>query len=82
MSSVYAFIIARILNIEFLNGMIQNAPLRLKFLGKAYVRAKLTFPFSDLVLSNSYAGLRSYKSPPHKSYCIHNGFDFSRINDV
>jgi glycosyltransferase involved in cell wall biosynthesis len=38
--------------------------------------------FSDYILSNSYAGLRSYNAPEVKSVCIHNGFDFDRIKNI
>jgi glycosyltransferase involved in cell wall biosynthesis len=38
--------------------------------------------FSDYILSNSYAGLRSYNAPEVKSICIHNGFDFDRIKNI
>lgn len=82
MPSVYAFPIAKLLRIKFINAMISDAPLRLKVFSKAWIRSKLTFPFSDVVLSNSYAGLKSYNAPKKKSYCIHNGFDFKRLKKI
>ena len=60
--------------------MISDAPLKLKVFSKVWIRSKLTFPFSDIILSNSYAGLKSYNVPNKRSYCIHNGFDFSRLD--
>lgn len=80
MPSVYAFPIAKLLRIKFINAIISDAPLKLKIFGKAWTRSKLTFPFSDIILSNSYAGLKSYNVPNKRSYCIHNGFDFSRLD--
>ena len=82
MTSVYAFLISKLVGSKFLNGMIRIVPPQLKLFSKNGIRAKLTFPFSDVVLSNSYAGLAAFNSPPQKSICIHNGFDFSRIEDL
>lgn len=79
MTSVYAFPIARVLRIKFVNGLIRDAPSKLKFFGKAWNRSKLTFAFSDVILANSIAGLKSYNATQQKSYYIHNGFDFKRI---
>ena len=82
MPSVYTFPIARLLGIKFINAMISDAPLKLKVFSKAWTRSKLTFPFSDVIFSNSYAGLNSYNAPNNKSFCIHNGFDFGRIEKI
>jgi len=79
MPSVYSFPIAKLLKIKFINAMITSAPENLKILSKIWIRSKLTFPSSDIILSNSNAGIKSYNAPKSKSYCIHNGFDFSRL---
>jgi len=82
MSSIYAFPIAKLLKIKFINAMITDAPRTIKILSESWIRAKFSFPFSDIILSNSNAGLMSYKVSGKKGYCIHNGFDFSRIEDI
>jgi glycosyltransferase involved in cell wall biosynthesis len=82
MCSIYVLPVAKLLGIKLINGMITSAPTKLKLFGKSWIRSKLTFPFSDLIISNSYAGLKSYNAPKHKSYCIHNGFDFSRTRNL
>ena len=82
MPSVYALPIAKLLGIKFINAMISDAPLKLKVFNKAWIRSKLTFPFSDIILSNSNAGLKSYNAQKQKSYCIHNGFDFKRLKKI
>ena len=71
-----------LLNIIFINGMITNAFY--KPWNKNRVRAKLTFPFSifDIVLANSYAGIKAYNVSAKKSRIIHNGFNFSRITNL
>ena len=81
MTSVYAVPVAKMLGIKLINGMIRDsAPLKL--FGKAHVRSKITFPFSDRVVANSNAGLKAYNAPVRKSMCIYNGFDFNRIRNL
>jgi glycosyltransferase involved in cell wall biosynthesis len=82
MCSVYAVPVAKILGVKFINGMIRNAHSKLKPFGSAWIRARLTFPWSDVILANSYAGLKSFNVPSHKGYCIHNGFDLRRLKKL
>jgi glycosyltransferase involved in cell wall biosynthesis len=82
MSSVYALPVARALSLRFVNGMIRNAPREVGPLGAIWVRSRLTFPFSDAIVANSYAGLKAYKVPEGRGVCIHNGFDFGRVRDL
>ena len=82
MCSVYALPAAKMLGIKFVNNFIQNVPPRLKMTDSAWIRAKLTFPFSDVIAANSYAGLKAFKVPAKKSVCLHNGFDFSRVEGL
>ena len=81
MTSVYASVVARLLKIQFVNGMITNA-FKLNLLNKNYLRAKFTFPLSDIIIANSRAGLTSYKAPLLKSRFIHNGFNFHRTENL
>jgi len=82
MASVYAVPISKILRIKLINGMIREARPKSNFFDKAWIRSKFTFPFSDVIVSNSYAGLKCYNAPSTKSLCIHNGFDFERIRNL
>lgn len=41
---------------------------------------KWAYILSPYVIANSRAGLESYKVPSNKRKCIHNGFDFERLN--
>ena len=82
MASIYAAPIAKKMNIKFVNGMIRDAPIKLNLLKKNWLRAKLTFPFSDIIISNSRAGIKSYNAPLKKSICIYNGFDLDRIKNI
>ena len=82
MCSVYAMPLANIFGAKFINGMIRFAPAKVKRFGRLWARAKFTFPWSDIILANSYAGLKSFNVPKQKGHCIHNGFDLSRIRDL
>ncbi len=77
MSAIYAGPVAKLLGIKLINAMIADAPARLN--GKQRVRSFLTFPFSDVIQSNSRAGLKAYNAPKRKRSVVHNGFDFGRI---
>jgi len=79
-SAMYALPAKIFLRIKFINSMIVNAPVRLS--PKTWFRAKVSFPFSDYITSNSYAGLKSYKPPMNKSIVIHNGYNFNRIDNI
>jgi glycosyltransferase involved in cell wall biosynthesis len=82
MTSVYIFPIARWLGIPFINAIIADAPYRVRPFSQAWIRRKLTFPFSDAIIGNSLAGLQAYRAPKGKSFAIHNGFDFNRIANI
>ena len=65
MTAMYAVPIAKILRIKLINSMITDAPKYLTW--KHYLRSKITFPLSDLIISNSMAGIKSYNAPQKKS---------------
>ena len=77
MPAVYAGPVAKLLGIKLINAMIADAPLRLS--AQKRIRSFFTFPFSDIIQSNSRAGLEVYNVPKSKRNVIHNGFDFSRM---
>ena len=82
MPSIYAVPSAVLLNIKLINGMIAFAPSKIKPFSKLWIRSLLTFPFSSKIVSNSVAGLQSFKVPENKAICIHNGFDDIRITNL
>jgi len=79
MSAVYSVPISKLFQIKLINAMITDAPKKLSL--KKYIRSKLTFPFTDIIQSNSYAGLSAY-SVNNKGHVIHNGFDFNRLKNL
>ena len=80
MNAVYALPGSCLLGIPLVNGMIRSARDNLDF--KKMIRARCTFWFSRKVISNSLAGLKTYKVKNDKAVCIYNGFDFNRMKDV
>jgi glycosyltransferase involved in cell wall biosynthesis len=82
MTAVYSVPACKMLNIKLVNGMVINAPLKQNILNKQYLRAKLTFLFSDMIVSNSKAGLKAYKTPEDKSIVIGNAFNFNRTDNL
>ena len=79
MATMFSIYAAKKLGAKLINANIADAPRNLKIWGKQLLRAKMTFPFSDVVLSNSKAGLKAYYAPKNKGRYIYNGFDFNRI---
>jgi len=82
MCSIYALPAVKLLDIKFVNGFLRSAPPSLNFQDKEWRRVKLTFPFSDAIVANSKAGLKAYRAPENKSFCIYNGFDQSRLQNL
>ena len=82
MMSVYVVPTVKALGIPFVNAIIAHAPHRLSLFSQPWLRSRLTFPYSDAIVANSHAGIRSFKAPPERSVVIHNGFDFKRINHL
>ena len=79
MPAIYATPISKLLHIKLINSMIVDAPLKINF--SKWIRSKLTLPFSDLVQSNSFSGLISYKYYG-KGIVIYNGFNMNRLNNL
>jgi glycosyltransferase involved in cell wall biosynthesis len=77
----YSVIASKLLGIKHINGMITDA-YRHRIWNRVWWISRMTFPLSDKVFANSYAGLKSYNVPRSKAVCIHNGFDFHRIGKL
>jgi glycosyltransferase involved in cell wall biosynthesis len=79
MPSVYVFLIAFFQRIPFINAMIANS--KCKLFSKEWFRLKITYPFSRVMLANSYAGLNAFKIK-RRGKVIYNGFNFDRLNNL
>lgn len=82
MTVVYAVPACTILNMKLVNGAVVDAPKNRTILNKNWLRLKLTFPFSNIIIGNSKSGLAAYSAPSKKSLLIYNGFNFKRINNL
>lgn len=82
MTAVYVTPASKMLNCKLVNGMVIDSPARQNIFNKHWLRARLTFPFSNVIVSNSNAGLTAYKAPVKKSLVIYNGFNFARIENL
>ncbi len=82
MSSSYMLPLLPFRKFKFINGIIADAPASIDWHNKNYFRGKITYLFSDVVLSNSLAGIRSYDAPVNKTYCIYNGIDMARFKNL
>lgn len=80
MSAILAIPSSKLLSIKLINGNITNAPKNMGFFDERLFRARLTFPFSKVIVSNSLAGLKAYHVPEKKGRCIYNGFDDGRVS--
>lgn len=70
-------------NKPMLHGIIYDASANLSDHNRTlYKSVKRLTPFSKVIISNSHAGIRSYKTPLKKSICIHNGIDFNRFKNL
>lgn len=78
--SMYLIPIAKTLKIKLISSVIRNAPDKIN--NKSRIRNLLIFPFSNKIIANSYAGLKAYNAPKHKSLCIYNAFDQSRLSSL
>lgn len=82
MTVIYSIPACKLLGIKLINGMVVDTPVRRNISNKYWLRAKLTFPFSSMIIGNSYSGLDAYNAPDNKSICIYNGMDMKRFENL
>lgn len=82
MTAVYLVPVSKLLHIKLVNGMVVDTPAKRNIRNKNWLRAKLTFPFSNIVIGNSRAGLDAYGASKRKGICIYNGFSFNRTENL
>lgn len=77
LTAVYAIPATLSTDVAVINAMIRDAPARLSW--TAWSRARLAFPFCDVIVANSQAGLLAYGVRGAKGRVIHNGIDARRL---
>jgi glycosyltransferase involved in cell wall biosynthesis len=79
MPAIYAIPTKILTGIPLINNEITDAPLNVD---GGLLSHRITFPFSNIIIANTKAGLDAYNAPKGRSKYIYNGFDFSRINNL
>lgn len=79
MVALYAIPTKVLLQVPMINSQIADAP---ENVSNNWMYHKVPFYFSDKIIANTMAGLKSYNAPKNKSTVIYNGFDFSRITTL
>ncbi len=82
MTATIAIPACKLLGIKLVNGLVVDTPVKQNLFSKYWLRARLTFLFSSIIIGNSNAGLKAYKSPSNKSLCIYNGMDLNRFSSL
>lgn len=82
MSTIWIIPSSLLLKIKVINGNIVNATPNMGFFDLHFIRARLTYPFSSVIVANSIAGLKAYDVPKQKGRYIYNGFDRKRFSNL
>ena len=82
MTAIYSIPACIFLNIKLVNGMIVDSPEKQNLSNKHWLRARLAFPFSNVIVGNSKSGLKAYRASSRKGVVIYNGFNFDRLKHV
>lgn len=82
MTAIYLAPVCIVLKLPLINGMVTNVPIQRNIFNRHWLRARITFPLSTVIVSNSNAGLIAYKVPSAKAVVIYNGFNFSRVENI
>lgn len=82
MTAIYITPVCKLLRINLVNGMVIDSPRRQNVFYQPWLRARITFPFADIIIGNSKAGLIAYRAPETKSVVIYNGFNFMRTHTI
>jgi glycosyltransferase involved in cell wall biosynthesis len=82
MTSIVVIPAVKLQRIIFVNAMVVDTPVKRNVSNKVWLRAKLSFPFSTVIIGNSNAGLKAYGAPEKKSVCVYNGMDLKRFENL
>lgn len=82
MQTLYSLPAALLQSIPIINNQITSAPPNFNLWSWEGLVDKLNFYFSHAILSNSAAGIDSFRPPLHKSQVIYNGVSLSRFENL
>lgn len=69
-------------NIPLVNSQITGAPPKVNKWTVSNAIDRINFRISKVILSNSYAGIKSYKPPVNKLKVIYNGINMNRFSNL
>lgn len=82
LAALYSLPAAKLLRLKILNGSVRFA-VPFKTLSRKWIFSRVTYFFSDIVVANSFAGLKAQGlKNPQKFYVIYNGFDSLRLRSL
>lgn len=79
--SFYLCIIKPFLKCKYISAIVTAAQPIKKYTIDDITRF-IAFKQADVIVGNSYAGIKAYKAPIKKSLVIYNGFDMERLNNL
>ncbi len=82
MPTAVAILASIILSIPLINGQIVSAPPKESISFGQKIINKINFIFSDIIISNSYAGIMSFNPPLKKCRVIYSGIDLKRFDNL
>ena len=82
LSTLYSIPSAKLCGKKLITSKISDAPINYKRLSSFGISSEICFRFSNLILSNSNAGIKAYRVSNKKAKVIYNGFDFNRIMNL
>ena len=82
MPSFIAILSSLILHIPLINSQITSAPPKESIAFSQKIVNQINFAFSNIIISNSYAGIESFNPPRRKSIVIYNGIDLKRFENL
>lgn len=82
MPAFVSFLAIILLRIPHINSQITDALPGIKKWSVQNLINKINFRFSTIILANSYAGLKAYKTESRKSKVIYNGISLDRFTDL
>jgi glycosyltransferase involved in cell wall biosynthesis len=82
MTTTYSVFLKIFFRFELFDGSIRSAPFRNTVHYKTKLFNSFNYRFSNVIISNSKAGLISYKAPLRKAKVLHNGFNIDRVKDI
>jgi len=81
-TATYSSLLKPFLNFRLVNSQISDAPQSFNWNSRIGLQTRFNYLFSEIILSNSAAGLKAYNAPAAKSQIIYNGIDLHRFQTL